>query len=532
MKTRKALAFAVAACLIAASALLWGGCGGAGTRAPSTMEVPQLASGPISGTLEDGIWTYKGIPFAAPPTGDMRWREPQPVEPWEEVRACTEYGPACPQSGGDWMGMLSVGVTDEDCLYLNVWTPAEDPGEDLPVMVWIHGGSFKSGAGSLPIYDGGNLARKGVVLVTINYRLGALGFMAHPLLSKESTHGVSGNYGLLDQIAALKWVRENIEAFGGDPANVTIFGESAGGMSVLDLMASPLAEGLFHRAVVESGPLLDLGLPINRGNTLEAAEDQGEDVSEDLGCDDAEDELAALREVPAEELVKFSSSENELFSPVNFGPNIDGYVLPQSPSEAFAAGEQAAVPLLTGTNANEGTIFIPPITRQQLELLAGYLYGDAAAEVLSLFPVEGEDIKPAMDKFITRMGFASSSRFTAESMAEAGAPAYLYEFVRTSPDPRASSLGSFHGLEIVYVFGNFDQLQVEGITQADRDLSMAMMSYWTNFAATGDPNGEGVPAWPAYASDGGHYQELGETITTRTGLYDQVYELVVRISGL
>lgn len=532
MMARRASVCVVIAFLLAAAALLGAGCG-TKAREPSTMEVPQLTSGPISGAYEDGVWSYRGIPYAAPPVGELRWKEPQPVDPWDEVRPCVEYGPSCPQQESDWTGMLSIGEMDEDCLYLNVWSPAESPEERLPVMVWIHGGAFKSGSGSLPIYDGRHLAEKGVVLVTINYRLGALGFLAHRLLSKESPHGVSGNYGLLDQIAALEWVRDNIASFGGDPGNVTIFGESAGGMSVLDLMASPLAAGLFHRAIVESGPLLDLGLPLNRDNTLEAAEKMGEDASRDLGCDEAEDELAALRAVPPEKLVELSASENELFSPVNFGPNVDGYVLPKSPSEAFAAGDQAAVPLLTGINANEGTVFIPDVTLQQYRLMAGYLYGDHADEVMALFPAGSEgEVKPALDKIITQMGFASSARFTAECMEKVGMPAYLYLFTRTTRDERAQALGSFHGLEIMYVFGNLDKVELRGVDEEDRALSEAMMSYWTNFASSGDPNGEGVPEWIAYEVDSSRYQELGETVVTRSGLYDQAYELVKRINGM
>lgn len=520
-------------CMLAAAVLLGAGCGEEKVTTQTTMEVPQLDSGPVSGTLENGVWSYLGIPYAAPPVDGLRWKEPQPVEPWEEVLPCAVYGPACPQPEGDWTGMMGVGPTDEDCLYLNVWTPAETPDEELPVMVWIHGGAFVSGAGSLEIYDGHNLAGKGVIVVTINYRLGALGLMAHPLLTEESPDMVSGNYGLFDQITALEWVQENIDVFGGDTDNVTVFGESAGGMSILDLMASPLAEGLFDRAIVESGPMLDLGLPINEVPTLVEAEKTGEAISEDLGCDEADDELAALRDVTPDELIAASAGGNEFFSPINLSPNIDGYLLPQSPSAAFAAGEQHAVPLLTGINANEGTIFLPDITLQQYQLLGTYLYGEYAGEVEALYPAQTEaEVKPSTDRLVTQMGFGASARFTAECMEKVGSPAYLYLFTRTPQDPRTQGLGTFHGLEIMYVFGNLDKVEMEGVGETDYALSEAMMDYWTDFAKKGDPNGQGEPEWPAYMAGSAQYQELGETITTGSDLFQPAYELVLRLNDL
>jgi para-nitrobenzyl esterase len=533
--SRRATALITTLCVLAVMALLGAGCGGTATVTETTMEVPQLASGPISGLQEDGIWTYKGIPFAAPPVGELRWREPQAVEAWDEILACESYGPACPQSvEDDWTGMMDVGVMDEDCLYLNVWTPAEAPDERMPVMVWIHGGAFRSGAGSLPIYDGHNLAEKGVVLVTINYRLGALGLMAHPLLSEESPNGVSGNYGLLDQVAALEWVRDNIDVFGGDAENVTVFGESAGGMSILDLMASPLAEGLFDRAIVQSGPMLDLGLPINEFPTLEEAEKTGEEISKELGCDDAEDEMAALREVTPQELIAASSGENEFFSPINLSPNVDGYLLPENPSAAFAAGRQHAVPLLTGINANEGSIFLPDITLNQYQLLGNYLYGEYATEVEALFPAQTEtEVKASMERLVTQMGFGASARFTAESMAEAGEAAYLYFFSQAPRDPRITQLGTFHGMEIMYVFGNLDKVGMEGLGEDDYALSGAMMDYWTAFARSGDPNGAGSPApWPAYTADTAEYLELGGVITAGNNLFQEAYDLVKKVNGL
>ncbi|RJP33450.1 MAG: carboxylesterase family protein [Actinobacteria bacterium] len=532
--SRKAMVSIAVLCMLTTATLLAAGCGSKATTTETTLEIPQLDSGPISGILEEGVWTYKGIPFAAPPTGELRWKEPQPVEPWEEVLACDSYGPACPQPKDDWTGMMDVGYTDEDCLYLNVWTPAESPDEELPVMVWIHGGAFRSGAGSLPVYDGHNLAEKGVVVVTINYRLGALGLMAHPLLSQESPEGVSGNYGLFDQVAALEWVQDNIDVFGGDADTVTVFGESAGGMSILDLMVSPLADGLFDRAIVESGPMLDLGLPINEMPTLEEAEKTGEEISEELGCDEAEDELAALRETTPDELMAATSAGNQFFSPINLSPNIDGYLLSENPSQAFADGGQHAVPLLTGINANEGTIFLPDITLNQYGLMGDYLYGENAAEVETLYPAQSEaEVKPSMDRLITQMGFGASARFTADCMEKVGEPAYLYLFTQTLKDPRTTALGSFHGLEIMYVFGNLDKVGVEGLDEEDYALSEEMMEYWTGFASSGDPNSGGASVqWPAYTADTAEYLELGATITPAADLFQQAYDLVMKINGL
>lgn len=532
--SRRITVLIAALCLLAMIAPLGAGCGGTAAVTETTMEVPLLESGPISGLLEDGVWVYRGIPFAAPPVGELRWREPQPVEPWDEILVCEEFGPACPQPASDWTGMLDVGETDEDCLYLNVWTPAGSPEERLPVMVWIHGGAYVSGAASLPIYDGHNLAEKGVVVVTVNYRLGALGFMAHPLLSAESPHGVSGNYGLLDQVAALEWVRDNVEVFGGDPDAVTVFGESAGGMSILNLMCSPLAEGLFGRAIVQSGPMLDLGLPINRVPTLEEAEKTGEEIAKELGYDDAEDGLAALRDLPPQSLVEASSGGNEFFSPINFSPNIDGYLLPERPSDVFATGGQHPVPLLTGVNANEGTVFLPDVTMTQYRLMGNYLYGQYADEVEALYPARSEgEVKAAMDRLITELGFGASARWTAERTAETGKPAYLYLFNHAPQDPRIQQLGVFHGLDIMYVFGNLDEVGMEGVGETDYALSESMMKYWTAFAASGDPNGSGAPVpWPAYAADAAEFIELGEVINVSANLFQEAYDLMRKINGL
>lgn len=538
MMARKALVSLLSLCLAATAAVLVAGCGEKKEERPaSTMEVPQLESGPISGFRDGDVWTYLGIPYAAPPVGDLRWKEPQPVEPWEEVLPCEKYGPACPQP--EWpypilSGIMDVGPTSEDCLYLNVWSPAERAEEKLPVMVWIHGGGFTTGASNLGLYNGRNLAERGVVVVNFNYRLGPFGFLAHPELSDESPHGVSGNYGLLDQIAALAWVRDNIAAFGGDPGNVTIFGESAGGASVCDLMSTPLSEGLFHRAIVESGGFLGMGMPTGEENTLDNAEEVGEKIVKELGVEDADDVLAAMRAKTAEELLEAVSKQKSALGMMNLGPVVDGYVLPENPAAVFAAGKQRAVPLLIGTNATEGAYFAPSdLTVDQYRLMVGFMYGDHSAEALALYPAETqEQVRPAFVRLMTEMGFTAPSLFAAACMGKVGEPAYFYQFTMVSSDERLKGLGSFHGMEIVYVFGNAESVHQVTPREVDTALSETMMTYWTNFAATGNPNGEGVPEWPALEGAGGKYQELGETVTTKSGLYPQAYDLLMKVSGL
>lgn len=536
--TRKAITSLLLACLLAAAAVLAAGCGEEEKARPATtMEVPQLTSGPISGNRDGEVWTYLGIPYAAPPVGELRWKEPQPVEPWDDVLPCDEFGFACPQP--DWpypilSGIMDVGPTSEDCLYLNVWTPAESPEEKLPVMVWIHGGGFTTGAANLGLYNGRNLAKKGVVVVSFNYRLGPLGFLAHPELSDESPHGVSGNYGLLDQIAALKWVRENIGVLGGDPGNVTIFGESAGGASVCDLMVSPLSEGLFHRAIVESGGFLDMGMPSGEKNTLRNAEKVGEKIARDLGAEDADDVLAAMRSKTPDELLEAASKQVSALGMMNMGPNLDGYVLPDDPAAMFAAGKQHPVPLLIGTNATEGAYFAPDnLTSDQYRLMMSYIYGEHSAQAMALYPAATqEEVKPAFVRLLTEMSFTAPSLFAAVCMEKVGAPAYFYHFTMVSGDPMLKDLGSFHGMEIAYVFGSAESTPQVTPRPVDISLSETMMTYWTNFAANGNPNGEGVPEWPALVGAGGRYQELGETVTTRSGLYPHAYDLLTKISDL
>lgn len=505
----------------------------AGVIKPEVQKIT-LDSGVISGTVTDGVPAYLGIPFAAAPVGDLRWREPQPVKPWDGIRDCNKFAPACPQPKSR---LYDVGTTNEDCLYLNVWSTAKSPDAELPVMVWIHGGSFTTGAGSQPMYEGKNLARQDVVVVTINYRLGPLGFLSHPLLSKESPHGVSGNYGLLDQIAALKWVKKNIQSFGGDPNRVTVFGESAGAASICNLMISPLAEGLFQQAISESGSFGD-AYPVARENTVEKAEKTGLDVAATLGCDKAENVLAAMQQKTADDIVNAAYKNYDANGGTKFKPVTDGWVIPDNPWSLFTAGKQAKVPLLIGTNANEGTIFILPnpliqkMTPQDYEAYMKYLYKDNAVEVLAKFPAASkEEVPAAYSRMFTIMSFAAGALHAADTTAAINSPVYMYKFTRI-PDTPLKMFGSFHGLEIFYLFGNF-MIGIIPIPNAptDSSLSQAIVKYWTNFAKSGNPNGTGLPDWPAYSANKGEYIELGENVVASAGLYEEYRELINRVTS-
>lgn len=504
-----------------------------------TLDRPVVTGGTISGEQDGGMRKYLGIPYAAPPVGERRWQPPQPVEPWSGVRACTAYGPSCPQEGIP-LGPFGVGRTSEDCLYLNVWTPAATPDDRLPVMVWIHGGSFVSGSGSLPLYAGDRLAAAGdVVVVTINYRLGPFGFLAHPALSAESAEGSSGNYGLLDQVAALDWVQDNAEAFGGDPGRVTVFGESAGAISILDLMASPLAEGSFQRAIVQSGILWENGLGSMTGTTLAEAERAGVAFGRRLGVPpDSNDAatLEALRAVPAPDLLaEAGRGVDFLTEGLAFKPVVDGYVLPRSATSVFEAGEQMDVPLLIGSNADEGELFLAqmrPLTPAQYRAYVRATFGEYADDVLALYPAStSNEVRRAMSRMLTEMGFASSARFAAAAVAEGGqARAFLYQFTRVPPlagEQFGLPKGAFHGLEIPYVFG---QAELFGVNDpVDLRLSEAMMGMWTRFAATGDPNEAGDALWPPYSPDDDRHLELGDRIIPGAGLYTEACDLADEI---
>lgn len=488
-----------------------------------------LVSGLAAGDAK-AVRVFKGIPFAAPPAGDLRWKPPQPVKPWEGVRACTEFGPWCPQPtpivGG------APPKQDEDCLYLNVWTAATSAGDKRPVMFWIHGGGCTTGSGGSPFYNGEHLARQGVVVVTINYRLGPFGYIAHPLLSKESPQGVSGNYGHLDQIAALQWVRKNIAAFGGDPGCVTIFGESAGAMSVCRLMISPQAKGLFHRAIAQSGGAHGRNRPLREKRGLMVPmETEGERIAQKLGCDKTENPLAALRAKSADELLTASVPAQGLYGKgLKFGPVVDGWTIPEDPGEMFEAGKQHDVPFMAGSNADEGTLFISqmPVKRALgYKLAVRGVFGKHADEAMKLLPCAGDDdVKAAFSRLTTVSAFVGPARSLVRATEEKKSPAFLYHFTRVPPAMKQRGLGATHAAEIPYVFGLTRPAPAQD--EKDRELSRVMSACWVRFAKTGDPNGDGLPKWPRYQTAADEHLEFGDEVKAGRNLYKDVCDLLAK----
>ncbi len=493
-------------------------CGQGAWAGQSNSGALRIDSGPISGTAHDDVRTYLGIPYAAPPVGVLRWRPPQPVAAWKEVRPCTEFGPACPQPKQKEGGKYS-----EDCLSLNVWTPAGKTGAHLPVMVWIHGGGFNFGASSLAEYHGANLARQGVVVVTLNYRLGPLGYLVHPGLDRESPRGTSGNYGLLDQIAALKWVRRNIAAFGGNPKNVTIFGQSAGSRSVSLLLLSPQARGLFHRAIAQSGgPILGSEYlnPAFNGDKA-AVSKMGEELARRLGCS-GPDALTCMRAKPAEEVIAAAACDTGLFAEeIFFAPVFDGGVLPKNPLAAFRNGRQQAVPVITGSTANEGALYLTgeeDLGLARYEKFLAARFGAQTKEALAVFPAATDaDVPGAIDRVITVGANVQPARLTAGSAARTGNRAWVFHFTRVPATRLAKSGGAHHGVDLAYVFGNLDEPGAYNGT--DHALSRTVMGYWVNFARSGNPNGPGLPIWPAYTGKTDTHMEFGDAVRSVVGLY-------------
>jgi para-nitrobenzyl esterase len=447
-----------------------------------------VEGGSVQGAVEDGLTVYRGIPFAAPPVGDLRWKPPQPVKPWAGVLQANQFAKACFQSSAA-IPMLDLPAIEvsEDCLYLNVWTPAKSAAEKLPVMVWIHGGGFFGGATLYDLYSGEELAQMGVVYVSLTYRLGKFGFLAHPELSAESPNKVSGNYGLLDQIAGLQWVRNNIAAFGGDPDNVTIFGESAGGISVAALASSPLAQGLFHRAISQSGGFL--GLP-GEGplQSLAAAEQSGLEFAKSV----AAAALADLRKIAADDIYKASREG---------WPIIDGYVIPDEQYKLYQAGRYNDVPILTGTNSNEGGLFSRPTTPEQHKADIERRFGDYAGAVLKLYPgATPEQAAKSAGDIMRDTTFAWPTWAWARLQSQTGqSAAYLYFFDQSLPAATGAPVtaGANHGAEMPYMFKHLRQRKTPWRPE-DYQLSEAMAHYWVNFARSGDPNGGDLPVWPVY----------------------------------
>ena len=488
---------------------------GASVRA-ATADVVHTASGFVSGISGSDPQTrvFKGIPYATPPLGNLRWRPPQPPHAWEGIRKADEFGPECMQSrdamGGPFRDLREKREPiREDCLYLNIWTHADAPRKRLPVMVWIYGGGFKGGASSLPYYNGESLAKKGVVVVSFNYRVGVFGFLAHPDLADESPHHAAGDYGLLDMVAALEWVRDNIAAFGGDPNRVTIFGESAGSMAVSCLMASPLAKGLFQRAIGESGATMGA----QPGQLLLArAEQTGIKFAQSAGAKS----LAELRALPADQIF----SAYEAFTKASgggrsgFGPVVDGWFLPDSPYHLFAAGKQNDVPLLTGTNADEGSFFLQPVSAEKFIEQAHRRFGDQAQEFLKFYPVDSAEKVMASETASQTDGmFARAARTWVNLQTRTGkSKAYLYFLNRVPPMPNSRRYGAFHGSDLFYIFGSMNYHPEWAWTPIDTRLAEIISSYWVNFATRGNPNGKGLPRWPAYSEKTHLVIQLGEKV--------------------
>jgi para-nitrobenzyl esterase len=465
----------------------------------------RVDAGRLRGSESEGIVAYRGVPFAAPPLGPLRWREPQPTPAWTGVRAATAFAPACPQVGVSMPGE-PVPRTDEDCLYLNVWTPAKRRAGRFPVMVFIHGGGYANGATALPPYWGDRLARRGVVVVTLAYRLGVLGYLAHPELTAESPHHSSGNYGLMDQAAALVWVRQNIAAFGGDPAQVTIFGQSAGAMSVSMLMTSPLARGLFQGAIGQSGGLFE-PLQLAPNYSLPIAEREGVSYARSVGATT----LGELRRLPVGQLLR--GDAGRIAHPV-----IEPYALPVSPYDAFVAGRQAHIPVLVGWNAEEPRSLtdLSGVRAATFVQDIRAAFGPLPSSMIDAYP-HGDDAQALQ----ARVDFERDLRFGwddwtwARLEARAGAPVYAYRFERRPPFPAGSvraNWGASHFAELWYVFDHLDQ-EAWAWTAADRRLADDMAGYWVAFAKRGDPNGAGRPPWPRFQASEGQVLRLNDPIT-------------------
>jgi para-nitrobenzyl esterase len=507
----------------------------------AVLAIPMLAADPPTitvtggqirgGILEKGGAVFKGIPFAEAPVGNLRWREPAAVKAWTGVRDATAFGAPCAQNSGGRMQENSR----EDCLFLNVWNAEWPARARRPVMVWFHGGGNYAGTASGNNFDGEALARRGVVLVTVNYRLSVFGFLAHPELTRESPHHASGNYGLMDQIAALRWVHDNIAKLGGDPANVTIFGQSAGAVDVNVLMASPEAKGLFHKVIAESGTVTrapdDATMRLTGLGGVMAPR-SGDTYSDALTLAEAEQEgvknfpgsLRDLRAMPAADLLKITAAPRMSIGPAN-GIIVDGWVLPQAPAQVFARGQQQRAALLIGNNSRERT---PQATAQELAQAMTAMYGPFASRASGMYPAGATDplYGNAGAQWVVDTMYRCPVVVQLNWHAAAGNTGYEYQFDRAAPGREAA--GATHGAEVGYVFGTLGA----NYAQADRDLADAIQQYWTNFAKSGDPNGAGLPKWPRYDAKARGFIEFTDSgPVAREGLRRPFCDLYVENAG-
>ena len=511
---------------------------GALAQGPALGTTVATAQGSVRGAeAAPGVKVFKGIPFAAAPVGALRFREAQPAQPWSGVLDGTKWGNTCIQPPAPTRPIGVNQATDmpdspaisEDCLNLNVWTPAKSAGEKLPVMVWFYGGAYNEGGGSMPFADGTRLAEKGVIVISLNYRVGALGFLSHPELTATSPNHASGNQALSDSIAALKWVQQNVAAFGGDPHNVTIFGQSAGACITAALTGSPVAEGLFQRAISQSGAWA--GLTASKMQSREAMEQRSVTALEALGVHN----LAELQALPAEKLATVR----------NQGIIIDGWIVPEDLSKTFAEGRQNKVDVLLGSNANEGGSFGgfgPPVTLATWQGGAAQRWGTLSDTGMAAYPAATDDeAKVAATRPFTD-GIAWFMHHYADTQAKLGKSAYLYQFARVPASaPGKTNGGPSHAAELAYMFGTLgtvrevpDNSDPAVVSQSAPDVKLAdqMMTYWTNFARTGNPNGAGLPNWPQVNQMQRNQAMIldvdskpGQTMTTaQVALYDALFE--------
>jgi para-nitrobenzyl esterase len=470
-----------------------------------------IVEGVHFGPGQTGV-AFLGVPYAAPPVGDLRWKPPLPVRPWTGMRRATKFGAACPQLPAGWLPYIGW---NEDCLYLNVWTTHLYVGPKLPVIVYFHGGSNTTGYSQLdPL--GPTLSRLGVIVVSANYRLGPMGFFAHPALTAESPHHSSGNYGLLDQLEALKWVRENISRFGGDPNRVTVMGQSAGSVDICLLMASPMSAGLFQRAIMESGDCqsvlnedIRISLPYNL--IAGTGEGEGERLAGDLGVANGPDASRKLRSISAAEILKAWSQDRQ----VHFDAIVDGWVLPEQPTKIYAEGKELQIPVLVGSNADEATVF----GRNDLKTVDQYKQyllkdtGKYADQEFRTYPVAEDTDVPEQYLRLQNDTFHYGAWSMVRAMTSAGQKAYLYRFTFSEIGKRAH-LGAYHGEELIFLSDSFPSDWEH--SDDDEALSKVMRSYWTQFARTGDPNAPGLPAWQPYDAYSDQCLELGRAIRVRS----------------
>ena len=506
MEPFKLTGYILVICLVLIGSAFLAGC----IRKGPDTGVVKTEAGSVAGIEQGNLRVFTGIPFAAPPTGDLRWRPPAPEQPWEGVKETRVFSPACPQpvAADPTLNM------SEDCLYLNVWTPAKTGDEKLPVMVFFYGGAFGKIAGSMPLYNGTALAEKGVVVVTTNYRVGALGFLAHPELDRESPYNVSGNYGLLDQIAAMLWVRRNIGAFGGDPSRVTIFGQSAGGESILIHLVSPQSKGLFSQAVVESGTLWTNGAEISALNSRADAENLGETYAQGLGYS-GPGAIARMRNLSYRELTHATPWPAAPFQMVNmrhFEPTIDGWLIPGSPDELFRLHRQNPVPLIIGSNADDGRTLAAGanMTVPEYRTFIQNRFGKDADVVLVKYPANSTtEVQLRLEQIMTDYDFTDAVKFVAGSNSDLNQSTWRYQYSYVLP---GANLGAFHGSETILLFRVPLPMDPANDRVADN-----LVDLWTRFAKTGDPNGGMNVTWPKYSRVSGQYLDIGAAPAVRSG---------------